>query len=168
MQPRFRTVFVKDLLGAGCASSIEHLSQRVFRPCFLFFSKSWAGRKRMGQPRCKWFARSCVERDSLSDDYRSFQYVPRSSMVILNELYARPSHSTDFVSNALCRQTTLPRSAVCDGGDARIFVSPFGEGVGYRILRNRVSPSTENLYTNEYTITLNGGSLGSWVDEERS
>lgn len=30
MQPRFRTVFEKDLLEAGCASSIELLSERVF------------------------------------------------------------------------------------------------------------------------------------------
>lgn len=44
--------------------------------------------------------------------YPSFPYVPRSSMVILNELYARPS-LTDFVSNTLCRQS-LPRFAVCD------------------------------------------------------
>lgn len=59
MQPRFRTVFEKDLLGAGCASSIEILSERV---CFVL------GRRRMGQPRRKWFARSCVEQDSVTDD----------------------------------------------------------------------------------------------------
>lgn len=44
--------------------------------------------------------------------FPSFPYVPRFSMVILNELFARPS-LTDFVSNNLCRQSR-PRSAVCD------------------------------------------------------
>ena len=42
MQPRFLTVFEKDLLGAGCASSIELLSERVFRPFFERFFFSWA------------------------------------------------------------------------------------------------------------------------------
>lgn len=37
MQPRFRTVFEEDLFGAGCASSIELLSERVFRPFFERF-----------------------------------------------------------------------------------------------------------------------------------
>ena len=37
MQLRFRTVFEKDLLGAGCASSIELLLERVFRPFFERF-----------------------------------------------------------------------------------------------------------------------------------
>lgn len=88
-------------------------------------------------------------------------------MVILNELYARPS-STDrrierFVSSVAAA------SACVRTGDARIFVSPLVEGVGSRLLSNRVF-EYQRIYTNynAYTITLNGGSLGSWVDEERS
>lgn len=66
MQPRFRTVFEEDLFGAGCASSIELLSERVFRPFFERFF-SWAKAYGPATVR-KWFARSCVEQDSVSDD----------------------------------------------------------------------------------------------------
>lgn len=50
-------------------------------------------KERVGQPLARWFARSCVEQDSVNgrNVYPSFPYVPRFSMVASNELYARPS-----------------------------------------------------------------------------
>lgn len=89
-------------------------------------------------------------------------------MVILNELCARPSSDGSRLEQLVSSIATAFCGVRC--GDARIFVSPLGEGVGSRLLSNRVSFSTYELMqnNNEYTITLNGGSLGSWVDEERS
>ena len=100
--------------------------------------------------------------------YPSFPYVPRFSMVILNELSARPSLTTVRLEHFVSSIAAAFCGVRC--GDARIFVSPLGEAL-------RVTASSEpsiseylRIHTNnnEYTITLNGGSLGSWVDEERS
>lgn len=62
MQPRFRTVFEKDLLGAGCASSIELSSERTFRP---FFERFLAWTKAYG-PATAQMVREIVRRTGFS------------------------------------------------------------------------------------------------------
>lgn len=112
-----RTVFEKDHLGPGRATSIELLNEYFILTSnfyvLLFGESAWATGSQDRVKTCS------VEQDSVSGKYSSFPYVSRFSMVILNELYARLS--VDGFRQI--EQSNL----WCVYGHACIFVSPLVE-----------------------------------------
>ena len=84
-------------------------------------------------------------------------------------MYARPSVASAvfprYASTVFPSWTKITHSVV-NAGDARTSFARWLEAHGPRLHPNREPKIITNIFNN--TITLNGGSLGSWVDEERS
>lgn len=163
--------------GTGCAApsgpAVRPRSNvclnELFRPFLELFSigreSAWASHGAM--------VREIVRRTGFRNGCnttRRFLTFRDPRLVILNELYARPSFDGFRLEQIVCRQSPTVTRGV------RLRRRPHLRlPVGRRCrvsgsFETEYKPRTLRIYTNdnEHTITLNGGSLGSWVDEERS